>query len=502
MTARETYEKLVAYQKETAILASTMSLLGWDLRVYIPPKGVKHRSEQMAALTALLHRRHTDPRVGEWLSAIEASDLVKDPESVEAVNVDWWRWAYDRITRIPQELAVERSRVTTQAEKAWEMARENNDFRTFEPWLERIVRLTREIADCLGYEKEPYDALLDGYERGLRSEQIDAIFAPLRDRIPELVSAITAARRQPDTRILHRHYPVESQKAFIRKVLTRLGYDFEAGRLDPTVHPFATRIGPGDVRITTRYHEDFFNPAFFGSVHEAGHALYEQGLSPEHFGEPVGLSVSLGIHESQSRMWENFVARSPAFWDFFYTDAQSAFEGLRDVSREDFVFAINEVKPSTIRVEADEVTYNLHIILRYELEREMVRGNLKTPDLPGVWNETFRRFFGFVPVRDSEGVLQDVHWSGGQIGYFPTYTLGNIYAAQFFEAACRALGDLNAMFAHGEFAPLLNWLRENIHSRGSRYRPEILVQKVTGNLPGAGALIAHLERKFSTLYGL
>jgi len=383
MSARETYEKLVNFQKETAIFGSVMAVLGWDLRVNLPPKGVKHRSEQIATLTKLLHQRATDPRIGEWLAELEASNLVKDPERAEAVNINWWRWEYDRITKIPEALAVERSRVVAQAEKAWEAARNNDDFKTFEPWLEKVVRIVREIAACLGYEKEPYDALLDTYERGMRTGKLDALFAPLREETPALVAAIADSPHQPDPSILHRHYPVDAQKAFIRKVLERIGYDYEAGRLDPTVHPFATRFGPGDVRITTRYYEDFFNPAFFGSVHEAGHALYEQGLPADRFGEPLGESVSLGVHESQSRLWENFVARSPAFWDFFYPEAQKTFDALKDVPQSDFVFAINRVKPSTIRVEADEVTYNLHILLRYELEREVLRENLNVADLPG-----------------------------------------------------------------------------------------------------------------------
>jgi len=502
MSARETYEKLVNFQKETAIFGSVMAVLGWDLRVNLPPKGVKHRSEQIATLTKLLHQRATDPRIGEWLAELEASNLVKDPERAEAVNINWWRWEYDRITKIPEALVVERSRVVAQAEKAWEAARNNDDFKTFEPWLEKVVRIVREIAACLGYEKEPYDALLDTYERGMRTGKLDALFAPLREETPALVAAIADSPHQPDPSILHRHYPVDAQKAFIRKVLERIGYDYEAGRLDPTVHPFATRFGPGDVRITTRYYEDFFNPAFFGSVHEAGHALYEQGLPADRFGEPLGESVSLGVHESQSRLWENFVARSPAFWDFFYPEAQKTFDALKDVPQSDFVFAINRVKPSTIRVEADEVTYNLHILLRYELEREVLRENLNVADLPGAWNETFRRYFGFVPPSDREGVLQDVHWSGGSFGYFPTYTLGNIYAAQFFEAATRDLGDLNPMLSHGDFAPLLHWLRENIHTRGCQYLPATLVEKVTGSPPSALPLIAYLRRKFSALYRL
>jgi carboxypeptidase Taq len=272
--------------------------------------------------------------------------------------------------------------------------------------------------------------------------------------------------------------------------------------LDPTVHPFATRLGPGDVRITTRYYEDFLNPSLFGTIHELGHALYELGLLEEHFGTPMGEAVSLGIHESQSRMWENFVGRSRAFWEHFYPVAQQYFTALQDVSLDDFVFAINEVKPSPIRVEADEVTYNLHILLRFELELALVRGDLQVDDLPDAWNERFEAYLGFKPANDADGVLQDVHWSGGLIGYFPTYTLGNLYAAQLFEAAARDLGDMDAMFRKGEFAPLLEWLRQHIHQQGKRYTPAQLIERITGNPPSAEPLLHYFEQKFGELYGV
>lgn len=502
MTPQEAYQNLFKHYRETAIFSSMGAVLGWDQRVMMPPKGASHRAEQMAALAGLVHSRSTDPRIGEWLSLVENSDLVAEPRNVEAVNVRWWRWGYDRITKIPQELAIEIARTTTLAQKEWEQARADSDYSRFKPWLSRILDLERQVADALGYEEEPYDALLENYEPGMRARQIETLFAPLRAQIPLLVQKIIESPRKPDSSILYRHYPRERQEQFIKTVLAKLGYDFEAGRLDPTVHPFETSIGPGDVRITTRYYEDYFGAAFFGSVHETGHALYELGLPAEHYGTPMGDSVSLGIHESQSRMWENFVGRSLAFWEHFYPQAQAVFEALQKVPLEAFHFAINEVKPSTIRVEADEVTYNLHILLRFELELALMRGDLSVEDLPGAWNERFKNYLGFEPPNDAEGVLQDVHWSGGMIGYFPTYTLGNLYAAQFFEQANRDLGDLQAQFRRGEFMPLLEWLREKIHRHGMRYTATELAEVITGKPLSAQPLLNYLQEKFGQLYNV
>jgi carboxypeptidase Taq len=501
-SAQDVYRQMEAWSRETALLSSTIGVLGWDQRVMMPPRAAPHRANQIALLSGMVHQRMTDPRVGEWLDLLEQSELVADPESVEAVNIRQWRRSYDRMTRLPNELVVEFARVTSLAEKAWEEARAHADYARFKPHLTRIVALTREIAERLGYEQEPYDALLDEYEQGMTAQQVEQLFAPLRQKTPELVQRIRSAPRQPNGSLLHRHYPRPQQEAFCRLIAERLGFDWQSGRLDPTVHPFATRLGPGDVRITTRYYEDFLSPSLFGTIHELGHALYELGLLEEHFGTPMGEAVSLGVHESQSRMWENFVGRSRAFWEYFYPIAQQYFTALQDVSLDEFVFAINEVKPSPIRVEADEVTYNLHILLRFELELALVRGDLQVDDLPDAWNERFEAYLGFKPANDAEGVLQDVHWSGGLIGYFPTYTLGNLYAAQLFEAAARDLGDLHTMFRKGEFAPLLEWLRQHIHHQGKRYAPAQLIERITGNPPSAEPLLRYFEQKFEELYGI
>ncbi|MER3401927.1 MAG: carboxypeptidase M32 [Armatimonadota bacterium] len=502
MEANKVYEQLLAWSKEIRLLGSMMGVLGWDQRVMMPPKATPYRASQFALLSRLVHERATDPRVDEWLRIVEQSELVADVESDTAVNIRQWRRQYDRMTKLPTELVTEFTHTTAIAEKAWEQAREKSDFSHFKPHLEKIVALVREIAERIGYEKEPYDALLDEYEQGMSAEEVERLFAPLREWTPQLVERIRSAPHQPDTRILRRHYPRSAQEQFCRLIAERIGFDWQSGRLDPTVHPFASRLSPGDVRITTRYYEDFLSPSLFGTIHELGHALYELGLPEEHFGTPLGEATSLGVHESQSRMWENFVGRSHAFWKYFFPIAQQHFNALRDVGLDEFVFAINAVRPSTIRVEADEVTYNLHILLRFELELALMRGELEVVDLPDAWNERFRAYMGFIPPSDAEGVLQDVHWSGGMIGYFPAYTLGNLYGAMLYESAERDLGDLSAMYRKGEFAPLLAWLREKVHRHGKRYTGKELVERISGQSVSAEPLLHYFERKFGALYAL
>jgi carboxypeptidase Taq len=364
------------------------------------------------------------------------------------------------------------------------------------------VDLSRQEAEALGYTTEPYDALLDGYEVGETAAGLESLFGTLRQFLVKLLDPIRGSSLSPDETVLHRLYPRALQEQFGREAVAQIGYDFAAGRLDPTAHPFSTGLGPGDVRITTRYDEHFFNSAFFGTLHEAGHALYNQGLPPEHWGTPRGQDVSLGIHESQSRMWENLVGRSLGFWRNFFPRAQELFPALGDVALEDFHFAVNRVAPSLIRVEADEVTYNLHIIFRFELERRLINGGLEVRDLPEAWNAKIQEYLGLAPPDNRDGVMQDVHWSAGYFGYFPTYTLGNIYAAQFYAKANEEVGGLEERFARGEFAPFLQWLRDKIHSQGLRYRPRDLVRRVTGEERDSRFLQDYLAGKFKDLYGL
>jgi len=501
MTPDAAYAELIRRTKEAAVLSSCGAVLGWDERTYMPHNGSAFRGDQMALLARLTHEMTTDPKVGECLGAIEASALVKDPDSPEAINVREIRRTYDRAVKLPKELVEELARVTTRAQQVWQEARGRNDFPAFRPWLETIVALKRREADAVGYKEHPYDALLDEYEPGATAKQVSEVFSALSAELVPLIAAIAQSRRSPRRNVLESDYPVEAQQAFAREAATAIGFDFEAGRLDVTTHPFCSGIGPGDCRITTRYNPRFFNEAFFGVLHEAGHGIYEQGLPAEHFGTPLGTYCSLGIHESQSRLWENQVGRGRPFWEHFFPKARRAFPAaLADVSPEDFHFAINGVRPSFIRVEADEATYNLHIILRFELELGLLTGDLKPADVPAAWNERFAKMFGLTPPDDRQGCLQDIHWSMGGLGYFPTYTLGNLYAAQLMAAARAQLPGMEDDFARGQLGRLKSWLNEKVHRPGRSYRSGELCRRVTGDGLQHRPLVAYLREKYGRLY--
>jgi len=478
-------------------MVSSLALLQWDAEICMPRGGVKHRGDQMALLAGLVHDRATDPRAAELLSDVEGSSLVSDAESPEAVNVRELRRDFDRETRLPRRLVEEMARVSALSSQAWSEARDNDKFEKFAPWLDQTFALAREKADATGYEGVRYDALLDDYEPGMTTAQVSALFAELG---PQLVPIVDALRDRPPStsaQMTEREFPVERQRAFAEGVAAKLGFNLECGRFDLGPHPFCTTIGSGDIRIASRYQPRNFANGFLGVMHETGHALYEQGLDPAHCGTPMGDVVSLGIHESQSRLWENLVGRSSGFWLHFYPQLQEALkEELRDVSLEAFRGTMNHVAPGLIRVEADEVTYNLHIVIRFELERALLDGDLRSAEVPGAWSELYQRYLGVAPDNDRNGCLQDIHWSEGLIGYFPTYSLGNVYAAQLFEAAERAIGPLDEAFAAGDYAALRGWLGENVHQQGKRYPAAALIEKVTGNLPNPSALVASLSRRY------
>jgi carboxypeptidase Taq len=485
--------------REIAVLHSLGAVLGWDERTQMPAKGTELRAEQLSMLAALIHDRFTAPKIGQWLTELAATEM--DPDT--AVNVREWRRDYDRATKLPSSLVKELSSTSVLAQQAWADARKRSDFAAFEPWLTKLLGLKLQEADCVGYTANRYDALLDEFEPGETAAHLAEVFASLRDPLIELTRKVTESGRPVPSEILERSYPAAAQEALSRKAAAAVGFDFDAGRLDVSVHPFCSGIGPGDTRMTTRYDENYFGDAFFGVLHETGHALYEQGLATKHFGTPLGSAVSLGIHESQSRMWENLVGRSRAFWTRFLPDTRSAFPAaLSGVSDGDWYRAINDIRPSFIRTESDETTYNLHILLRFELELAMVNGDLSVADLPGAWNQKMQKFFGITPPDNARGVLQDIHWSGGAFGYFPTYTLGNLYAAQFFEQARIDLGDLDGSFATGDFKPLLRWLRDKIHVHGRRFAPRDLVRRVTGRPPESKPLLDHLAKKAAEVYGV
>jgi carboxypeptidase Taq len=504
MTANDAYAELVRRSKELGVLNSCAAVLGWDHQTYMPPKGGALRGEQMAFLASLSHQKFTDPKVGELLAAIEGSDLVRDPESDAAANVREIRRAYDRATKIPQSLVEELARVTTEAQQVWEQAKKKNDYATFRPMLEKVVELKRQEADAVGFKDHRYNALIEEYEPGTTVAELKTLFASLTAELAPLVKKIVASPKQPDTGVLTREFPIDRQKVFAEAAAVAIGFDFAAGRLDTTAHPFCSGFGPGDCRITTRYNPRFFNEAFFGVLHETGHAMYEQGLPAEHFGTPLGGACSFGIHESQSRLWENQVGRGRPFWEHFFPRLRQTFPtAVADVSLDGFYFAINDVRPSLIRVEADEATYNLHIALRFELELALLSGDLTTADLPGAWNERFKALFGLEVPDDARGCLQDIHWSFGGIGYFPTYTLGNLYAAQLMDAVKHEYGGaLEDDFRRGDFGRLKAWLGTHIYRYGQRFRAGELCRRATGAALSPKPFLSYLNEKFGALYGV
>ncbi len=503
MGGRDAYDDLIRRSREQAVLASCSALLGWDEQTYMPVGGAENRGNQLALLAGLLHDRATDPKIGLLLDEVEGSDLISDPDSVEVANVREIRRSYTRQTKLPKSLVEQLARMTSRGHSEWVVARRENNFPGLCPTLETIFRLKREEAKCLGNTDQLYDALLDEYEPGAQSQALAQLFESLRIEIVPLVQAIAGSTARPDRGILTRAYPLDRQKVFGETVASAIGFDFEKGRLDPTEHPFCTGIGPGDTRVTTRYDLHNFGDAFFGILHEVGHGLYDQGLDASHHGTPMGEAVSLGIHESQSRLWENLVGRGSPFWDYWFPLARRVFrEALGGVSQDAFLFAVNEVEPSLIRVRADEVTYNLHILVRFDLERALLTGDLGMADLPGAWSEKYRDYLGITPANDAEGCLQDIHWSLGLIGYFPTYTLGNLHAAQMFNQADADLGGLAGPFSQGDVSSLLGWLRDRVHRYGQRYRADDLIQRITGKALDTTPLVRSLRNRYGSLYGV
>lgn len=500
-SALDTLNEVQEIIRQIVLLEGTIGLLEWDERTKMPEAAGDFRADQVTYLAGCIHSMRTSPRLGDCLEVLAASPLAADVHSDVGTTIRQLRREYRKRTRLPKRLVEELARQAVVGQQAWVKAREANDYASFAPYLDHMFALKREQAEALGYQQNRYDALLDDYEPDAKSDDVARVLAGLRAELSPLVEQLLAGPRRPDTSILKRHFPRDAQEQFGSIAAAQIGFDFRRGRLDTTHHPFCTGLGPNDCRITTRYDEHFFPTALFGILHEAGHGIYDQGLRTSHYGLPPGTFVSLGIHESQSRMWENFVGRSHAFWRYFYPAAQTAFPAaLADVSLDQFHFAINDVRPSLIRVEADEATYNLHIIIRFELERSLLADELRVGDLPLAWREKYREYLGIEPPDDADGVLQDVHWSAGLIGYFPTYSLGNLYAAQFYEAANRELGGLDEQFARGEFAPLREWLTRNIHARGQCYSASELAVLVTGRPLTAEPLLRHLRGKLEPLF--
>lgn len=496
-------EQLKTRLSELTSLNEARAVLDWDMQTQMPSGGAQARARQVAILTRLAHEMFTADETRVLLERAAAELQGANPRSDDVNLVRVSRRDYEQNSKLPAKLVTELSQTTSLAHEIWAKARTENNFKAFAPTLEKIVNLTIEKAHYLGYTDHVYDALLDTYEPGMKTADVQRIFADLRKDLIGLVQAISARQDRVSDAVLHQPYDEGKQRAFAEMVIQQFGYDFNRGRQDRAVHPFCTSFSRDDVRITTRFNPKWLNPALFGTLHETGHALYEQGVGAALADNALGSGVSLGVHESQSRLWENIVGRSRGFWSHFYPQLQATFpDQLGKVDLDAFYRAINSVKPSLIRVEADEVTYNLHIMVRLELEIDLVSQKLKVSDLPEAWNAKYKDYLGIVPPTDSDGVLQDIHWSGGLIGYFSTYSLGNLLSVQLYDTAVRAYPSIPQEIGRGKFDTLLNWLRENIHQHGRKFDPPDLIVRATGEPLQARSYMAYLRSKYSEIYGL
>ena len=499
------YDELVAHLREMSLVASCQELLAWDELTCLPEEGTEHRARQLSYLAGHHHALATDRRMGEWLAALDDSTLLADPHSPARANLREARRQHLRLARMPRRLVEELARVTTIAQHHWALARKADDFRRLEPWLAQVVQLKREEARCLNDGPDLYDALLAEYEAGLKTADVAQLLAELGQGLAALVPRIVEAQRQCKAAgspyPLRGQFPELSQRLVCQSMAADLGFDFQRGRIDTAVHPFTTNLGPRDCRIAIRFDEGHLRVALYALLHELGHALYDQGLPSEHFGTPAGEAISLGVHESQARLWENAVGRSLGFWRFLLPRIREAFPGqLEGATAEEVWRSVNRVQPGVNRVGADEATYNLHILLRFELEQQLLSGGLAVADIPGAWKERTRELLGIVPAGDREGCLQDGHWAAGQFGYFPTYTIGNVLAAQLVGRIRADLGDVEEQFAAGSFAPLRAWLHEHLYRHGKRFTTLELTQHLLARPLDPQPLIAALEERHEQLW--
>ncbi len=497
MNFDDAYRNLLNWSKEIYLLDGIIGLLEWDQRCFIPDKGHDGRSEQIAYITKIKHEMLRNPKVAEWLAIVSLYD--NDPD-IEANVREWKRW-YDRASKVPVDLAESIAKLTSQAETVWAKAKKDNDWESFKPYLSEIFHLKKEEAEAVGYENSPYDALFDNFEPNATVSEFLPFVEELKGKLQNVLSRVLSTENVDDS-FLYRKFPVQIQDRFFRTIARKIGYNFSAGRLDETVHPFTVAIGPADVRIAVRLSDHDIRVGLFSTIHEVGHALYDQGLDPEKVATPLGMPVSLGIHESQSRFWENIVGRSKGFWVYFYPRLLQHFPILADISLDSFWRGVNKIEPSLIRTEADELTYIFHIILRFEIELGLLEGALTIEDVPYAWNAKMKDYLNIEPSDYSSGVLQDVHWSSGLVGYFPTYLLGSIYAAQLKNALEKELGPIDELCSKGQFFSILEWLRYKIHRKGCKHLPADLIKEATGFPPSAGFFVEYMEDKVNRVYGV
>ncbi|PJE25860.1 carboxypeptidase Taq [Pseudooceanicola antarcticus] len=485
---------LLAFQKDTEALGQVAGRLGWDQETVMPRGAAEQRAEEMAAMEQVLHARRTDPRVGDWLAACEGSEMTE----ADTAKLRHIRRSFDRASKLPAALSAEIARVTSVAQGQWAEARAKDDFAAFAPVLARVIELRQQEAQALSQGGDLYDALADDYEPGATAAELGAMFDEMRPRLVELRGKVL---EKPAPAGLKGSFPDAEQMAFASRLALAFGYDLNRGRIDKAVHPFSSGSG-NDVRITTRTNpEDPFN-CFYSTIHEVGHACYEQNIDQGYLLTSLGQGVSMGVHESQSRIYENQLGRSRAFTGWIYEQMREAFGDIGVDSPEAFYAAVNRVQKDFIRTEADELQYNLHIMLRFDLERALISGDLKAADLEAAWNERFEADFGYAVPRASLGCLQDVHWSLGLFGYFPTYSLGNVYAGCLAQAMRKDLPDLDAALAKGETSSATSWLGEKVQRHGGLYEPKEVITRACGEAPSAGPLLDYIETKFSDLYGL
>lgn len=494
-----TYQKYVNYLTKIADVANSISVLNWDQEVMMPSKGADKRAQQIATLAGIHHELSTDKTFGKLLLQLQKDTQLSDKQKR---NVSESLAEYNRNKKYNTQFVQEMSKTISQAFNAWHKAKEESNFNLFAPFLEKLVTLKRQECELLGYENHPYNALIDLYEPETTVQELDVLFKEIRQQLVAFVKEIATTTQHNDA-LMRKFYPKEKQLAYTETILTSMGYDFEAGRQDVSTHPFSTSFSSQDSRVTTRVNENNLSEILWSSIHEGGHALYEQGLDIEDYGLPSGTYLSLGIHESQSRLWENNVGRSLAFWNNQFPKLQAVFsENLASFSVADFYKAMNIVKPSLIRTSADELTYHFHVLIRYEIEKELIAGNIEVKDLPTIWNAKYKEYLNIDVPSDAKGVLQDIHWSHGSFGYFPTYSLGSFYAAQFYHKAAQEIENLEHKIEQGDFSELLTWLRINIHQHGRIYTANELCQKVTGEKLNFSYFMNYAKKKYSALYAL